>query len=75
MCTGDSGGPVYANSLGFGLVSGGSLSGSTRTIDNGVYRVTVACGNGVVFLEDLPRAASRLGVVIGARDWRARGWL
>lgn len=75
MCTGDSGGPVYANSLGFGLVSGGSLSGSTRTIDNGVYRVTVACGNGVVFLEDLPRAASRLGVVVGARDWRARGWL
>jgi streptogrisin C len=75
MCTGDSGGPVYANALGFGLVSGGSLSGSPRTIDNGVYRVTVSCGTSVVYVESLPRAASRLGILIGAADWRARlGW-
>jgi hypothetical protein len=75
MCTGDSGGPVYANALGFGLVSGGSLSGSPRTIDNGIYRVTVSCGTSIIYVESLPRAAARLGILIGAGDWRARlGW-
>ena len=75
MCTGDSGGPVYANGVGFGLVSGGSLSGSPRTIDNGIYRVTVSCGTSIVYVESLPRAAARLGILIGAGEWRARlGW-
>lgn len=74
MCGGDSGGPLYANGLGFGLVSGGALT-STRTIDNGIYRATVPCGDTVMYLQDLPRAAARLGVLIGAGDWRTKlGW-
>jgi hypothetical protein len=74
MCAGDSGGPVYANALGFGLVSGGSLD-SSRTIDNGIYRATVPCGSTVVYIDDVARVANRLGVLIGARDWRDRlGW-
>jgi hypothetical protein len=74
MCAGDSGGPVYANGLGFGLISGGALD-SQRTIDNGVYRATVPCGRAAVYVQDLPDAAGRLGVVVGAREWRSRfGW-
>jgi streptogrisin C len=74
MCTGDSGGPVYANGLGFGIISGGAL-GTPERIQTDVYGLNVTCGRTVVLFQDLPLAAERLGVLVGARDWRDRlGW-